>query len=370
MPLLSLILFLYLLILLWCIIDWYRYKKISAIQANNLSNVSIIIPVRNEERSIGKLLEDIIKQTYKKDNYEVIIVNDHSSDSTKELVGKFLDKVKDNRFRLIDMKVEAGKKASIAQGVKESEMDIILTTDGDCRVKKDWLIEMMVPFQDPNIHLVAGLVNLLGDSFFALMQQVEFASLQGIGGITLRNNLPTMANGANLAFRKKSFIQVGGYKGNEHIASGDDEFLLRKIHHHFPGGLFFMSDMKGSVESRACNTLGEFWNQRVRWASKWKMHKDIGTKLLGLTVILVQFSFLAGLLISGIRGESVSFFMALFAGKIVLEFLFIQGIRLKSPVKTFIAVLIWQVLYPVYAISVGIASLKGNYIWKERKYKI
>src|SRR5687768_1684080 len=94
---------------------------------------SIIIPVRNESKTICSLLDDLLHQSYK--NFEVIVVNDHSIDQTGELISQYM--ATDSRLKLYHSTNE-GKKAALSQGIMESTGEIILTTDGDCRIGKRW----------------------------------------------------------------------------------------------------------------------------------------------------------------------------------------------------------------------------------------
>ena len=106
--------------------------------------LSIIIPVRNEQAGIGNLLEDIRIQSYQ--NFEVIVVNDNSFDNTTEIVLNFTSQ--DQRFMLLTSQGN-GKKKALTTGINASRGEIIVTTDGDCRVGVDWLKTTLKYFQAP-----------------------------------------------------------------------------------------------------------------------------------------------------------------------------------------------------------------------------
>src|SRR5688572_1499551 len=208
--------------------------------------LSIVIPVRNEQAGIIHLLEDIRNQSYQ--NFEVIVVNDSSRDNTADIVLNFTSQ--DAKFRFLASGGE-GKKVALTTGINASRGEIIVTTDGDCRVKVDWLKAVQKYFQAHDTKMVFGAVKLEGTSFFSVLQAHEFLSLVGTGAATLRYGVPSMCNGANLAFRKDVFFEVGGYANNLHIPSGDDEFLMRKIFQLYPKGIFFLSDSNGVVKTTA-----------------------------------------------------------------------------------------------------------------------
>ena len=124
--------------------------------------LSIIIPVRNEQAGIGHLLEDIRIQSYQ--NFEVIVVNDNSIDHTADIVLTFASQ--DPRFILLASRGE-GKKKALTTGIHSSRSEIIVTTDGDCRVNVEWLNTVLKYFQAPDTKMVFGGVRLEGSSFFS-----------------------------------------------------------------------------------------------------------------------------------------------------------------------------------------------------------
>src|SRR5213075_2078285 len=113
-----------------------------------------------------------------------------------------------------------------------------------------------------------------GNSLFGKMQVTEFASLIGTGAASIGFGMPNMCNGANLAFEKAAFVAVNGYAGNDKIASGDDEFLMHKIHSQFPGSVCFLKNPKAIVRTNVQQSLSGFLSQRIRWASKWKFYDN------------------------------------------------------------------------------------------------
>ena len=140
--------------------------------------------------------------------------------------------------------------------------------------------------------MVFGGVKLEGSSFFSALQSHEFLSLIGTGAATLWYGLPSMCNGANLAFRKAIFFEVGGYANNLHIPSGDDEFLMRKIFQLFPEGIQFVSDSDAVVSTPASLALKEFVHQRVRWAGKWKHNVSSWNAVVAIFIFCFQLSVL------------------------------------------------------------------------------
>src|SRR5690606_24407046 len=134
-------------------------------------------------------------------------------------------------------------------------------------------------------------------NLFSALQAMEFASLIGSGAATLALGIPVMCNGANLAFRKEAFQQAGGYGDNNHVPTGDDVFLLRRIFSHDPRSVRFNAFPESVTETEPASTLSEFVRQRIRWASKWNLHPKPDSALLAAFVFFVHLS-IAGLWLS------------------------------------------------------------------------
>ncbi|MFC7668241.1 glycosyltransferase family 2 protein [Hymenobacter humi] len=147
----------------------------------------------------------------------------------------------------------------------------------------------------PQANFISGPVLLTGpNSFLQLLIGLEFAGLVGVGAACLTRQQPTMCNGANLAYRRTAFEAVGGFADNLHVASGDDEFLLHKIHAAFPGSAYFLADAAAIVRTAAPLTLRALLRQRVRWASKWRHYQSAAPRRLALLVLGANVALAAG----------------------------------------------------------------------------
>jgi cellulose synthase/poly-beta-1,6-N-acetylglucosamine synthase-like glycosyltransferase len=327
--------------------------------------LSIIIPVRNEGKHLRHLLEDIRKQSYQK--FEVIVVDDSSTDNTREAVLHFTRQ--DPKFNLLRSHGE-GKKAALTMGIRSSKGEIIVTTDGDCRIEERWLVTMAKYFHQEDIKMVFGGVKIEGDSFFSTLQAHEFLSLIGTAAATLALGVPSMCNGANLAFRKTVFSEVRGYTDNFHIPSGDDEFLMRKIFQLYPRGIQFVSEPDAVVKTSSVLTLKGFVHQRIRWAGKWRHHISVSNVVLALIIFGFHLSVL--LLPIGVFFEWIDIYTAisLLLLKVLTEMVFLRKIAdfLKVPWQ-WRAFLVLQIVYSFYSVSIGIMSSFSSFEWKGRKLK-
>ncbi len=355
------------------ILVWYSWNRIKIIPSSSLKKltVSVIIPSRNEEDNIGSLLGDLAGSTYEKNNFEIIIVNDHSTDSTWENVNSW---VKEHsaiglNIKLVQLDKEKGKKAAINKGISKATGEIILTTDADCRVSGSWIKEIAGSF--PGSDMVFGPVMLLDTgSFFSRLQSLEIMVLQAVGAATWKLGFPTMCNGANLAYTKKAFEKVKGFSGNRHIASGDDEFLLHKIYGEGSGKIQFIKSREAIVYTQPHHNIFQFISQRKRWAGKWKAYRHAPSRLLAIFIFLANLGFTIGMISIFFEFIALNLLGGIFFLKINLEFLLLNTIRKFFSVKISMgSFILLQVIYPFYVVFFSIVSQIGGYYWKGRLLK-
>ncbi|MCU0399012.1 MAG: glycosyltransferase [Cyclobacteriaceae bacterium] len=336
--------------------------------SNRKSVISVIVPVRNEEANITTLLDDLFKQDYPMNQLEILVVDDYSEDETTQRVNHWKERHKDFPIRLLRLTTTSGKKQAITLGVEEAKGEIIITTDADCRVGPSWLSSVAACFEE-GVQFVAGPVNLGSDgTLIGDMQQLEFASLVGSGAALLAQGIPVMCNGANLAYRKNAFREVGGFEGNEGIPSGDDEFMMRKIHRSFPGSLRFNLRKGSVVTSSPASSWKQFMNQRIRWAGKWNVQG------IGFSGLLAVFLFLFHAIVIGLIPLSFAGLIAwpvaivLLLGKVLLEGIFLVRVqKFFSNSFSLPSFFMLQVVYPLYVIFFGLTANFLQAEWKGRR---
>jgi len=324
---------------------------------------SILVPFRNESENLETLLESLQMIDFPENHFEVIFIDDHSDD-------EYQIPLNDN-YSLIKLLDKKGKKAALQKGIESAEGNVIITTDADCIVPENWLINYAYHFEDGKCDLAFGGVSFYDDTtFFKKIQTLEFASLVGSGASTLNLGLPSMCNGANLAFTKLAFDKVGGYSDNEQIPSGDDEFLMHKIHKI--GGKVRFLKSNNVVYTKAQENFRSFIEQRKRWASKWKYYKRAANSLLAILVALFNINNIAAFVfIFIVNDPSFWVLLLLLATKACLEAFFLISV-LKSMEKkfSFISFFTLQITYPIYVLLFGLGANFGNYIWKGRSHKL
>ncbi len=325
--------------------------------------VSVIVPVRNEAHQVAKLLDSLAQQTHPK--FEVIVIDDHSTDSTRQVV---------ESHPLPCKKVALpnhlqGKKQAITHGIVQANGNFILTTDADCTVDKQWISSMLNVYLSTQAALVSGPVRMIyNHQLFQKAQALEFAALIGVGGASIALGKPSMCNGANLGFSRNTFFEVNGYEGSLHIPSGDDMFLLEKMKQRFgPASIHFAKTTEAIVSTPAIASFGAFYQQRKRWASKWKAYQSKMQSFIAIMIFALYALWLTSAFLIWHFPEMTLHFFVLSFIKFWVEYRFMDSILrfLRIPFSIF-HILGLYLIYPLYAIFFGITAQFGSYRWKKR----
>ena len=334
---------------------------------------SLLIAARNEAAALPLLLADLRAQTLPAARFEVILVDDHSTDATAEVVAQAETSFPLRLLRLADQPgAPTGKKAALQAALRTARAPWVVCTDADCRVGPGWLGSYAALLnQEPAVRFVSGPVLLTGaDTLWQRLLGLEFAGLVGVGGACIRLGFPTMCNGANLAYRRDAFAAVGGFAGNEHLASGDDEFLLHKLHARFPGSIQFLQVPAATVRTAAPPTLAALLRQRVRWASKWRHYQAPAPRRLALLVAAANASLAVGAGALPWRPALAPWVGSAWLLKLGADAWFL------APVLAFFGRRRWlraapllQLAYAPYVLGVGLLGLRGGYRWKGRRVR-
>ncbi|MBN2175577.1 MAG: glycosyltransferase [Bacteroidales bacterium] len=362
----------YMVILIYYTIGWYKLKPFKYHESNNNTRVSVIVPARNEENNITELLENLINQNYPSELCEIIIVDDNSTDQTVSLVNKLIKEKSNRKIRLLSMKSDeyqfAYKKKAISMAIDRSDGELIITTDADCNIKPDWIKSLVSYYELYKPKMIVGMVSYHNErTFFEKMQTLEFLSLIAITGGAISIGKPIMSNGANLAYEKKAFIEVNGF-GEDRFSSGDDVFLLLKIRKKFGNNsVRFLKSFESLVFTEAKKSLGEFMHQRTRWASKNKGYES-NILLVSFTVYMVNLLLLAGFFLGIWIPYMYINILLLFLIKIIFDLPILVGIITfvkRQNILFYGLPLI--ILYPVYIVITGAMGIVSSYQWKGRK---
>ncbi len=347
-------------------------NKLKVSPLNSLSDeyVSIIIPFRNESENILKSLQCLETQSYPKDKFEVIYVDDFSEDDS---FSKINLSGKSENVKVLSVperySPNAHKKRAIRYGIENSKGEIIVTTDADCIQNKDWLLNLLSYF-DKNTAFVSGPVEFMNDDkLFSKIQKIEFSGLVLAGAGLIGNNRPTICNAANIAYRKNIYEMVGGFKDQLNLSSGDDELLMQKIAKETNYQIRFCINREAVVKTAPNKSLKEFYQQRKRWASKGLFYAD---KLLILKLVFI-FLFYLGLFIQFILAVFnnhifiLSFTISLMSKVILERKIMLKGSKILFSNEVLSGFWLTELFHIPYIIIAGISGIFGNFVWKERK---
>lgn len=325
---------------------------------------TIIVPARNEEKTVAACLRSIINQTYSNTLFEIIVLNDYSTDNTGNIVNSLINEFSSHRIRLINLNNIKHKKEAITKGIEEAENEYIILTDADCIRGENWLFTINNYIETTNVKMIYAPVEFTANKLFEKLQALEFAGLVGIGAAAIELKNPNMCSAANLIFEKQVFFEVDGYKDNMHIASGDDEFLMHKVFKRYPNGVKFLYNNEAIVQTSPNGTLQQLAQQRKRWVSKSTKYEN-----RYITLILVMaYLFNVSILVNVVVDVETAIYQLLF--KTLIEGIFLYKIlQLYKKTKLIILLPLAEIFHILYVIIIGIWANFGTYNWKDRQHK-
>ncbi len=359
----------YAFLILLLTVGWYRIPADEEFSCEAVM-ISVVIAARNEESHIHACLNALLHQTYPREFFEVIVVNDHSEDSTLEQVKRFMEKSDGFPLRLLENeKGVSGKKASLNAGVEASRAVLILTTDADCRPVKTWLASIAAHYAKTGALMMLGPVKMIPfKSAFSRMQVLEFNSLLATSAGSVGIGQAFMANGANLAFERTLFYELGGYAGNMGFRSGDDVFLLHKaIEKRGRSAVGFVKTRRAVVKTEAIKNVKAFICQRLRWAGKARAYRNTMAVLTSFLVFFMAGAQLSSLVYAFIVPSEYYVPVLLFGMKLVIDFpLLLSYSRFMKQGKILLCILPAILVYPFYIIIVAIVSQLVQVNWKDK----
>ena len=368
---LFLILTIYVVFILQLILGFNKVKSFERTNEEPITTFSIIVPFRNEEKNLPKLLKSISKLNYPKELFEIIMVDDFSKDNSERVYIKWrmenglIETTLLENLRLSN----SPKKDAISRAVPIIKHEWIITTDADCIVNKNWLLTLDNYIQKNNTEMIVGaVVYQTKNNWFHHFQQLDLLSLQGTTIGSFGNRKPFMCNGANFAYTKKLFHEIGGFGGINYTASGDDVMLLQKALKTNFEKVHYLKNTEIIVKTRPENDLFKLFMQRVRWASKTTSYKNSYPKLLAVVVLLMNLSlvFSVGFAVRGCLNYRV--LLTIFSLKYLVDYSLLYQSNQYVRKGKFTLPLASSLVYPIFSSLVGIYSLFGTFTWKGRTF--
>lgn len=340
--------------------------------------VSIVIPVRNEAASIGNLLNDLTDQEYPEGRYEIIIVDDHSTDNTRNIVESFSREHPMIRLLLLHG-TEKGKKAALWKGIGIAVHSLILNTDGDCRASSGWIKEMTAGFINPEVRMmIAAVTPEPGRGLFHALQSLELFSHTAVSAGSAGLLDPILCSAANMAYLREDYFRY--IDEQEKVSeSGDDIFLLLWLKKNYPGSIRFTSSLKAVIHTRIPDSIASFVKQRLRWTSKSRYYRDFHILATALIVfgmnLLLAFLFFAAIIPPLFHGKVSPEMIMLFAGvltvKSIADLLLLQPVlRHYQKITLLRFFVLLEIIYFMYVSFTGIFGQVLTISWKGRKINV
>ncbi len=339
------------------------------------TKVSVIIPARNEAENIESCLSSLIQQDYPSELFEIIIIDDHSTDKTPVMVTAFNAKnVK--LFRLADYPVHTQnsyKKAALELGISQAMGDLIVTTDADCIAEQTWLSYLVSYHEDTGKKLIAAPVIFHGDhTLLEQFQALDYMGMMLMTGAGIHGGFLSMSNGANLAYLKKVFQQVNGFEHIDQLASGDDLLLVQKILKKQADAMGFVKSTEATIKSLPQHSWRTFFQQRLRWAGKSTVYTDNTLKVVQMIVFFICAVIILLPIASIWLGKNAIFTaIGLFMVKALADFILLKRAAVffnrSDLMRIFIPA---EFIHTFYIFVVGMVStFVKSYKWKGRRVR-
>lgn len=328
--------------------------------------VSVLIAARNEGKNIEKLLQSLYNQTFDKENFEVIIVDDHSDDDTFGISESF--KVSHPEMSLKLLKATgSGKKQAISQALHAADNEVVIVTDADCELPAKWIEKMLAFYIAKDLKMLLGPVLLSpADTLFEKLQVLEHMSLIASTAGSAAIGMPVMCNGANMMYDRKSALNVEKDRTDMKIASGDDMFLMEQfIARYGSKAIGFFLNREVIVKTATMPNLKAFFRQRTRWTSKTKAYTNWKIIATALTVFLFNLSIVFFFVAGFFMPVFWAFYVLYVIMKTLIDYPIIRRISaFMKQKKLKFWTLPLEFIYPFYVVFTAFAGMFTKVRWK------
>jgi poly-beta-1,6-N-acetyl-D-glucosamine synthase len=286
---------------------------------NTLPSVSVVICAKNEEKNLRANLDRILTQSYH--SFEVLLIDDHSTDKTYEVLLEFQKKYSYLRIiKNLYIKKTNGKKAALSLGIQSAQHEIVLLTDADCAPESSfWIQKSIEALGEKDILLGYGPYekedNWLNRfvRFETVTAATQYFSYALIG-------LPYMGVGRNLCYRKKIFTEVGGFAKHEKIASGDDDLFVNAVANGKNTAICIENEQ--FMHSEPKKTWQSFFRQKMRHLTTGKHYRWQHQILLSIFAATQSWHYFSGIIILLIFGNLNIVFFGYMLRFLVITFLY------------------------------------------------
>lgn len=362
----------YVVLVLFYLLGWQSIPFYKSSGKQPKTKLSVVIPARNEENNIPNLLRALRNQNYPKDLYEVIVIDDHSTDNTPWIVEGFeMDNLSlISLSKHVDKDEIAYKKRAVELAVRESNGELIICTDADCTMGSKWLSQIASIYEENNCKFIVAPVDYAPtQSLLDKVQALDFLSIMGMTGASVYHKLYNLSNGANMAYSREVFLEMNAYE-NDKSASGDDVFLIEKIGNKYPDDIYYLKNRDAIVYTKPCDNFKELFQQRMRWISKTKHYSGKRTKTIAIFLFLFYISVSLNFVLSFFYKEVLNLFIMQIFMKLIVDYALLEDVtrffKKEQLMKSFPALALTH--FP-FTFSVSICSQLFKYQWKDRTRK-
>lgn len=330
--------------------------------------LSIVIPFRDEEANLPVVLNALLTQTLSQDLFELILVDDHSTDNSPSEVQRYSSKFQFLKMLSLPVGVK-GKKAALAYGVDRASNPVIVFTDADCIPSRFWLETISISAGRGACFIIGAVVMNPINGFARKFQSLEYSSLMASAMGSCAIGHPVIASSANLAFRK-DLLDVDAESMNPNVSSGDDMFLLHRAKRIADCRIEFLNDARSIVQTSTESTIVEALGQRKRWASKSTHYKDSDTIITGLIVLIFSLSLVVLLFASFFNVKYLFYIFILLVVKLFVDYplmnRYLKFTGQDALLKVFLPL---QLVYPIYVVYSFFTGIFIKVTWKGRPIK-
>ncbi len=325
--------------------------------------VTVLIPARDEEGTIRACLESVRDQTYPRDRYEVILIDDHSSDGTAGIAREMAPSFP--HLRIIVPQESShltGRSNALAQGIDVAKGDLFLMTDADCVVPSTWVEGTTSRFTE-GVGVVGGLTVQRSSGWLEGMQSLDWSFLLGIAASTVGLRLPLSIIGNNFSIHRQAYDAVGGFRSIKNSVTEDFQ-LFKAVVNTGSWEYRFMVDPATTNVTRPCPTIKDVIEQKHRWG-----RGGLDLNWLGYTLVVVAFLMHASLVVAAVtNGEAFWLWWGL---KIWGDLTFVGLVLGRIGRLADLRFVPWfEIYYALYVLLMPVRVLfVRDVVWKGRAYQ-
>ena len=247
-------------VVFWLLVLFEKKPKEKQKRLKKSPLVTIVIPAYNEEKRIKKTLTSILKLDYPGKKLEFIVVNDGSTDKTKEIAEKIIKENKKFNIKLINQE-NKGKGTALNVGLRKAKGEFFICLDADSFVEKGALKKILPYFKEKNIACVLPVLKVKKPkNFLQKMQWFEYIINMFYKELMGRLNCIHVAPGPFSVYRTEIIRKVGYFDENFNLTE-DLEMALRLQSKHYR----IIQLLEGEVSTIAPKTIKQLYKQRNRW---------------------------------------------------------------------------------------------------------